>query len=127
MNSHARVLIVGRDETLLRTREMILGAFFQVEGAGRFVEARALLNRQNFDLIVLCHSLTISECEQLVQLAHEQNPRPQILAMSSSSHATVKPWADKQLGVDAGPYGLVKKCAEMVGYVLKSKARTVHA
>lgn len=104
-----------------------MGAFFHVEGAGRFIEAKALLSKQRFDLIVLCHSLTASECEQLVQLAHEQNPRPQILAMSSSSHASAKPWADKQLGVDAGPYGLVKKCAEMLGYVLKSKARTVHA
>ena len=45
MNSHARVLIVSRDEMLLRTREMILGAFFQVERAGRFIEAKALLNR----------------------------------------------------------------------------------
>lgn len=127
MNSHPRVLVVSRDEMLLRTREMILGAFFHVEGAGRFIEAKTLLDHQGFDLIVLCHSLTASECDQLVQLVHAITPRPQILAMSSSSYASIKPWADKQLGVDAGPYGLVKKCAEMLGYVLKSKARTVHA
>ena len=127
MNSHARVLVVSRDEMLLRTRQMILGAFFRVEGAGRFSEARAMLITKPFDLIVLCHSLTANECEQLAMLARKQNPRPQVLAMSSSSRATVNLWADKQLGVDAGPYGLVKKCAEMLGYVLKSKARTVHA
>lgn len=127
MNSHARVLVVSRDEMLLRTREMILGAFFQVERAGRFVEARALLNTKAFDLIVLCHSLSSIECEQLAQLARKQAPRTQILAMSPSSRASVLPWADKQLGVDAGPYGLVKKCAEMLGFVLKSKARSVHA
>jgi hypothetical protein len=46
--------------------------------------------------------------------------------MSASSGANCKIWADKQLGVDAGPYGLVKKCAEMLGYVLKSKARAAH-
>ena len=127
MMSHARVLIVSRDEMLLRTREMILGAFFHVEGAGRFSEAMTLLNHQKFDLIVVCHSLTSSESEQLAAFAHGQHPHPQILAMSASSRANVKPWADKQLGVDAGPYGLVKKCAEMLGLVLKSKARTVHA
>lgn len=127
MNSHARVLVVSRDEMLLRSREMILGAFFRVEGAGRFTEARALLRGAPFDLVVLCHSLTSIECEQLAALARRQNPRPQVLAMSASSHVSIKPWADKQLGVDAGPYGLVKKCAEMLGYVLKSKARTVHA
>jgi DNA-binding response OmpR family regulator len=127
MNSHARVLVVSRDEMLLRSRQMILGAFFCVEGAGRFTEARALLNAKPFDLIVLCHSLTPNECEQLALLARKQIPRPQVLAMSASSPASTGSWADKQLGVDAGPYGLVKKCAEMLNYVLKSKARTVHA
>jgi DNA-binding response OmpR family regulator len=126
MNSHARVLVVSRDEMLLRTREMILGAFFAVRGAGRFSEARALLINNTFDLIVLCHSLTQDECEQLAVIAHELTPRPLILAMSASSRANIKPWADKQLGVDAGPYGLVKKCAEMLGFVLKSKARAAH-
>jgi len=112
---------------LLRTREMILGAFFAVQGAGRFSEARALLTNDDFDLVVLCHSLSDDECERLAGMAHRKTPRPLILGMSASSRATVRPWADKQLGVDAGPYGLVKKCAEMVGFVLKSKARAVHA
>lgn len=128
MNSHARVLVVGRDEMLLRSREMILGAFFAVRGAGRFNEARTLLTSNTFDLVVLCHSLTPDECERLALLARELAPRCQVLAMSASSHASIKPWADKQLGVDAGPYGLLKKCAEMLGFALKSKARaTTHA
>ena len=127
MNSHARVLVVGRDEMLLRTRVMILGAFFVAQGAGRFPEATAAMKRSKFDLIVLCHSLSCDESEALAVLAHEQIPRPLILAVNSSSRANVKPWADKQLGVDAGPYALVKKCAEMLGFVLKSKARAAHA
>jgi len=127
MNSHARVLVVSRDEMLLRTREMILGAFFDVRGAGRFSEARTLLANDIFDLIVLCHSLTDDECQRLAGIAHAQTPRPLILGMSASSRGALKPWADKQLGVDAGPYGLVKRCAEMLGFVLKSKARAAHA
>ena len=127
MNSHARVLVVSRDEMLLRTREMILGAFFTVQRAGRFSEAKTLLISNHYDLVVLCHSLTHEECERLAMMACGQSPRPQILAMNATSGASLEPWADKQLGVDAGPYGLVKKCAEMLGLVLKSKARTVHA
>ena len=126
MNSQARVLVVSRDEMLLRTREMILGAFFVVQGAGRFTEARALLMNSSFDLVILCHSLTDNECERLAMLAHERTPQPLILAMNASSRAGIKPWADNQLGVDAGPYGLVKKCAEMLGFALKSKARAAH-
>lgn len=127
MNSHARVLVVSRDEMLLRSREMILGAFFAVRGAGRFIEAKTLLTKNDFDLIVLCHSLTPDECERLAVMAHDRTPRCQVLAMSPSSRGSVKPWADKQLGVDVGPYGLLKKCAEMLGFVLKSKARAAHA
>jgi DNA-binding response OmpR family regulator len=126
MNSHARVLVVGRDEMLLRTREMILGAFFVVEGAGRLAEAVTAMKRSKFDLIVLCHSLTQDECEGLALLAGQHTPRPLILAMSASSRTDVKTWADEQLGVDAGPYAVVKKCAQMLGYVLKSKARAAH-
>lgn len=123
MNSHARVLVVSRDEMLLRSRKMILGAFFAVQGAGRFIEARTLLNTDIFDLIVLCHSLTPDECENLAAMARARSPRCHVLAMTASSRGSIKPWADKQLGVDAGPYGLLKKCAEMLGFVLKSKAR----
>jgi len=126
MTSHARVLVVSRDEMLLRTREMILGAYFKVTGAGRFAEASALIKTDDYDLIVLCHSLSQDECERLALLSLEKSSRPLILAMGPSSRAGFKPWADKQLGVDAGPYGLLKKCAEMLGYVLKSKARAAH-
>ncbi len=125
MNSSARVLVVSRDETLLRTRALILGAFFEVHSAGRALEATSLLHNHVFDLVVLCHSLTNAECEQLAIQAHDQNPRPMILAMSPRGDAS-KPWADKQLGVDAGPYGLLKKCATMLGLALKSKAKTAH-
>lgn len=123
MNVKANVLVVSRDEMLLRTREMILGAFFSVKGAGRFSEAKTLITETNFDLVVLCHSLTNDECEHLADLAHRQNPRPLVLAMSANGNGGVKPWADKQLGVEEGPYGLLKKCFAMLGFVLKSKAR----
>jgi DNA-binding response OmpR family regulator len=122
MNSKASVLVVSRDEMLLRSRSMILGAFFDVRGAGRPSEAKALIQGTTFNLIVLCHSLTNEECEDLVRLTRNQSPRPKILAMNGSSQS-IKPWADNHLGVDAGPYGLVKKCAEILGHILKSKAK----
>ena len=126
MTSHVRVLVVSRDEMLLRTRKMILGAFFVVEVAGRLPEAVTAMKRSKFDLIVLCHSLTADECEALAFLSQQHTPRPLILAMNPSSRTSVKTWADAQLGMDVGPYALVKKCAEMLGYVLKSKARATH-
>jgi DNA-binding response OmpR family regulator len=127
MNSKARVLVVSTDEMLLRTREMILGGYFNVQSAGRFSEAKALISTTPFDLIVLCHSLKENECEQLADLAHGQMASTMVLAMNAATFgASEKPWADRQLGVDAGPYGLVKTCAGMLGLVLKSKAKAAH-
>lgn len=124
MNSKARVLIVSRDDMLRRTREMILGGYFDVQAAGRCSEAKAMIVTSPFDLVVLCHSLQENECEQLAQLAHSQVARVMVLAMNAvTNDAEQRPWADKQLGVDAGPYGLLKTCASMLGLTLKSKAR----
>lgn len=126
MSASLRVLIVSRDEMLLRTREMILGGFFEVSGAGRVSEARALLAGAPFDLIVLCHSLSEDESQQIIELVAALDNKPRILAMSGPGDEPDKPWADTQLRNDAGPYGLLKKCAEMLDLTLKSKAR-VHA
>jgi hypothetical protein len=54
MNQGARVLVISRDPMRLQTRELILGAFFQVNGAGRIQEAEELIATYAFDLIVLC-------------------------------------------------------------------------
>ena len=127
MNSHARVLVVSRDEMLLRSKTKKKKTKNTKQNTRRFNEARALLTSDTFDLIVLCHSLTPDEAERLASMARQRSPRCQVLAMTASSRGTLKPWADRQLGVDAGPYGLLKKCAEMLGFVLKSKARAAHA
>jgi len=126
MKNGAHVLIVSRDEMLLRTREMLLGSFFSVQGAGRANDAKDLIARTHFELIVLCHSLSSDECGQLAALAQDQYPRPKILAMNATGVNPSNSWADMQLGVDEGPYGLIKKCAEMLDYTMESKAKAAH-
>ena len=43
MKPEIRVLIVSRDEMLLRTRELMMGAYFHATGVGRPSEAKAQL------------------------------------------------------------------------------------
>ena len=57
-----QVLVASRDPMLLQTRQLILGAFFEVHGAGRVREAEALMARFSFDLIILCSTLGDSDC-----------------------------------------------------------------
>lgn len=123
MKSDIRVLIVSRDEMLLRTREMIIGAYFQTTGVGRPSEAKAQLQAVHFDLIVLCHSLRSEEGEVLAELAHRQRPPAKVLALGPrTDNGARKPWADEQIGVDAGPFGLLVKSAKMVNFKIRSKA-----
>lgn len=119
-----RVLVVSRDVPLLRARGLMLGTFFSVLTAGTVAEARNLIEEERFDLLVLCHSLTEQECRQLTKSAQLRRSTVKVLATSPRGK-DVKPWADKQIGVDLGSYELVKVCVNMLGFRMMSKARPV--
>ncbi len=77
-----------------------------------------------FDLMILCHSLREDENEMLANLAHQRRPPIKVLALGPRTDAAQKKaWADEQIGVDAGPFGLLMKSAKMVNYRIKSKAK----
>src|SRR5579859_7802071 len=124
MNCQLSVLIVSRDEMLLRTRELIFGAYFRVASAGRSTEAVAQLKSTHFDLVVLCHSLRDDEGKLLADLAHQQARPGRTLALKPITDVgNERPWADDEIGVDAGPYGLLLKAAQMLNFRISSKAK----
>ena len=124
MKSQARVLIVSRDEALLRTREMLMGTYFNASRAGTPSEARTQLLTEHFDLLVLCHSLRSDEGEGLAAIAHHQEPPAKVLALRPQTDAgDPRPWADELLGVDAGPFGLLVTSAKILNFRIRSKAR----
>lgn len=117
-----KVLVVSRDVPLLRTRNLILGTFFSVCTAGTLREARNLIEQNHFDLLVLCHSFTHEEGCQLATFARQRRSPVKILATSALGN-DVKPWADAQIGLDRGPYGLMQACVDVLGFRLQRKAR----
>ena len=123
MNSAAHVLVVSRDQMLLQTRKMILGAFFQVEAAGRVPEAEKFMKEQTFDLVVLCYSLVDDECAKMLELVKKQEPAPKVLTLRSVGNHHHRGDADHQFIIENGPYGLLKKCSEMLGYQLKGTGK----
>lgn len=123
MKSNAQILIVGRDETLLRTRQLILGTYFQVETAGRISHAAGILLERRFDLVVLCYSLSEDECQQVAGMTGKQEPRPLILELSMHGRACAGIGAHEELSSEDGPYALVEKAAEMLGVELKTIGR----
>jgi hypothetical protein len=120
-----QVLVVSRDAMLLQTRQLILGAFFQAECAGRVREAEALIATRRYDLIILCYTLTESERQDIRDMAAERKPRPMILLLSPVGSPPPEPEQGDARMTEAGPYYLLKKSAEMLGVEIRAKDHLV--
>jgi len=120
---NAQVLVVSRDEMLLHTRQLILGAFFEVQGAGRVRDAEGLISTRTFDLIILCYTLSASECLHVLEMVADLKPRPRILILNPAGSPPEEPLLNRAVMLtESGPYFLLKKTAEMLGVDIKAKA-----
>jgi Response regulator containing CheY-like receiver, AAA-type ATPase, and DNA-binding domains len=72
MSAKSRILSITYDESLLRTRELILRkAGFDVTSALGFVEARSLCAANRFDLVVVGHSIPVDDKIAILKFAKE--------------------------------------------------------
>ena len=126
MSGAKRILLVSRDVMVLQTRKLMLGAYFEVHVAGRVIEAKKLLGERRFDLIVLCYTLTEDDCEKIIDSARDCCPQAKFLVLTGMGFAakqvSIRP---HYLSADEGPFFLVKKAAELLGYEFRSKGRMV--
>src|SRR3954451_3910524 len=124
MEGQKRILLVSRDMMVLQTRKLMLGAYFDVRAAGRVLEAKILMAEQPFDLMVVCYTLTEEDCQKLFEAARTHNPDVKVLMLTVTGHAAnglvTKPY---YLATEQGPFFLVKKSAELLGFEFKSKGR----
>jgi DNA-binding response OmpR family regulator len=128
MSRPKRILLVSRDLMVLQTRKLMLGAYFDVNAAGRALEAKTLLGEQIFDLIVLCYTLSRDECQEIVDSAQQRCPQAKILVLTAAGYAAKRVDIHRYfLAAEDGPFTLVKKSAELLGFEFRSKGRMVQA
>lgn len=126
MVDQKRVLLVSRDLMVLQTRKLMLGAYFDVSAAGRTVEARKLLSEQRFDLIVLCYTLTDDDRQRIFEAVRQNSPEAKLLTLTVTGYPAKRPDKDSYcLPAELGPFLLVKKSAELLGFEFRSKGRMV--
>jgi len=125
MNTHSQILVVSRDQMLLQTRRLILGTYFDVEAAGRISEAGSILAKRDFDLIVLCDTLSDAECQQIAQMVREQRPQPTLLSILGPGTRGHEREVGRKLALAGGPLQLLKECANALGTDLRNKQRSV--
>ncbi len=121
--NHSQILVVSRDQMLLQTRRLILGTYFDVQGAGRMSEAGSILSKREFDVIVLCDTLSNDECQQIAKMVHDQKPLPTLLSLLGPCADDKDRTVGRKLTLRGGPLDLVRECANLLGCDLHSKQR----
>ena len=112
MVPRARVFVASWDEMLLRSRTMMLGAYFSVQPAARFSESVRIVRDNTFDLLVLCHTLTDDEQEYISALARQTYKPVRVLVLQA--HAEIdKPFADHVHNSSRGPWELVNNAPKL--------------
>lgn len=126
MHTHSQILVVSRDRMLLQTRQLILGTYFEVQTAGRISEAGSILSKSDFDLIVLCDTLSDPERRQIAEMVRDQRPKPTLLSLLGSGTKDHDPAIGRKLSCNGGPLQLLKECADVLGFDLRpgTKQRT---
>lgn len=64
------ILMYGRDSELLKIRKWVLESRgYQVRTEIDLCKIASALTEENFDLLILCHSATVEDCEIVLELA----------------------------------------------------------
>jgi DNA-binding response OmpR family regulator len=78
-----RILLAGSDSRLLETRAAVLSKTGAAVIYHNRRETLEVLDREAFDLVVLCHSLSESEAAVIVDKVHQRIPGTKILMVTS--------------------------------------------
>ncbi|HEY2857740.1 MAG TPA: hypothetical protein VGJ21_04940 [Terracidiphilus sp.] len=115
MRTDSKILIVSWNPLLEQTRRLILGTYFETDSAGRISEVGRRLRESSFALIVLCDTISDSECIEIADLARLYSESAELILLESPERE--RPEHIKGLRVPSlqGPMFLLKICAEVLG------------
>jgi DNA-binding response OmpR family regulator len=114
MRNSSAVVLYGHDERLLLTRKLVLEwAGYQVSVAQELRQISRLLDREHVDLIVLCYSLTRTECATAGLIAKSRSEVPTLLITEcgdrGSRDCSMREVADARFDSMLGPEALVSE------------------
>lgn len=114
MSSPASILVYGSDSSLLATRRMVLETLGgRVETAVDQKEAEQLLLNPEFELLVLCFTISSEERELILQAARRRTPQLRVLVLLGDGPSSANSPED-QFSIFAGPAKLKTKILEML-------------
>jgi CheY-like chemotaxis protein len=122
--SQTLVLSVGSDSMVLNTRGLILrSAGYIVVTAMSIKEAVHLFHNGDFDLIILCHTLPMKDCERLTCFIRASGSRIPIVYVSGTGLGEHITLADATL--DKDPVAFLRNLGEVLSKHAKTQAARV--
>jgi CheY-like chemotaxis protein len=109
------ILAVGQDEGLLSSRAAVLRKCNADVVAAKASEALKFLKAQRFDLVVLCHTLSSEDMNEVALLAHQQASDIQVLEILKTTELSCGQSSDADDVALPKPETLVAKVTEMLG------------
>jgi DNA-binding response OmpR family regulator len=114
MKNPSAILLYGHDELLLWTRKLLLEwAGYEVNVAQEFRQLSQLLDREHVDLIVLCYSLSRTECAIAGLIAKSRSEVPTLLmtehGQTANRDCDMREVADMCFDCMLGPEALIRK------------------
>jgi hypothetical protein len=116
MAKNPRILVVSWNPMLEQTRRLILGTYFESDSAGRMPEVERLLRRKRFELVVLCDTLSDSECVEIADLARVHNRGVELILLESPNSERPEYIKGRRIECFRGPLCLLKACAEALEF-----------
>jgi DNA-binding NtrC family response regulator len=125
MDSHPFILIYGRDYDLLETRRLVLQkAGFQARTVTNLAEAEKIAVRQPSDLLILCHSLSVEECEKALAMSNSRQPGMKNLLLMGTTPVCKLGQNDELMSSFNGPKALIATVNRLIGCNSSTKQLT---
>jgi DNA-binding response OmpR family regulator len=113
------ILAISQDELLLASRAAVLRRTNAEVIEAKASEAKKILKARQFDLVVLCHSLTVEETIEIASLAHQQTIAiPVLKVVSNAEFASEWTFITPDAVASCDPKVLVEKVAELLNVSL---------
>lgn len=114
MSRKPRILCLGYDPALNRTRRLLLQRSFDVRQAASLAEAQQILRDQPVHVVLICSSVPTHDARAIVRLVRTDCPDAKILALEQGSPRLFLAPPDLEVRPD-GPADLLRQLAAMTG------------
>ncbi|WP_433963843.1 hypothetical protein [Tunturiibacter gelidiferens] len=109
------ILAISQDAILLASRAAVLRKTNAEVIEAKASEAKNILKARQFDLVVLCHSLTPAETLEIVSLAHQKTIAiPVLKVVSNIEFASERTFIAPDVVTSCHPKILLEKVAELL-------------